>query len=447
MLNKTRFKIIDLYSKTNVHEVFDNCINEEYLSRNELLDLQFMKLRKLLIRAYQTTKYYKKLFDEIGFIPHRIHDFNDINIIPIQTKQNIKNNFENIKSFDFNNYEPRKNRTSGSTGEPFEIYISRLTHTYLRALNYAAWHQSGYKLGDQYASFSGGSLLPGSIGLKQKIYMKLQNCIQLPSYHLGKEYFLKYLRILQTKQTKYIYGYASALSDFSKEIKDNNLDFRFVKGLFSSSDMLYPAQRKLIEEVIGTKITDIYGNPESGLISYECNEHSGYHYGMLNSYVEITDEAGKNLEQGNQGKVVVTSLNSECFPIIRYDNGDIASMTNENCSCGRGLIKLTNLGGRSRDYVILRNGQHIHGAFFNHLSSIYKANWLNRYHIIQNNQDELIFQCLVNRKPTEEELNSIKNEIKTGTGNLIRIETQIVDDIPVTKMGKYKLISREFDTN
>jgi len=376
-----------------------------------------------------------------------MNDFEDIEKIPIQTKQDFRKHLEEVKSSDFEKYGPRGHRTSGSTGEPFKIYKSRLTHSYLRALNYAAWHQKGYNLGDEFASFSGGSLFHGSVSSLQKVYTYLQNCTQLPSYHLNKEYFLAYLERLQTKRIKFIYGYASVLNDFATEIKDRKMDFSFVNGLFTSSDMLYPAQRKLIEEVIGTEIIDIYGNPESGLISYECSEHSGYHYGMMNSYVEITDENGKNIPENKQGKVIVTSLNSQCFPLIRYDNGDLAALTKEKCKCGRELLKINNLGGRSRDYVILKDGRHIHGAFFNHLKSVYSAEWLNRYHIIQKSNDELIFQCLVNRTPSENELKEIKNEISAGTNNLIKIETKIVEEIPISRMGKYKLISREFENN
>ncbi len=447
MLNIMKFKIIDIYTKTDVVNIYNKCLEEEWLPPYDLKLMQFLKLKELLKHAYQYTRYYKKLFDDVGFNPNKMKDFDDINVIPIQTKQDIRKNFEDLKSFDFKIYKPNKNRTSGSTGEPFEIYQSRLSHSYLRALNFASWHQTGYNLGDNYAAFSGGSLLPGSIGFMQHAYTFLQNCTPLPSYHLNKDYFLKYLNKLQSKKIKFIYGYTSALYDFAKTIKDKNLEFSFVKGLFSSSDMLYPAQRKLIEDVIGIKIIDIYGNPESGLISYECNSHNGYHYGMLNSYVEITDEEGHNLNENLQGKVIVTSLNSNCFPIIRYDNGDIAALSNAKCECGRGLQKLNNLGGRSRDFIILKNGRHIHGAFFNHLNSIYKAKWLYRYHVIQKNYDELILQCMVNRKPTSRELNEIKKEIIIGTNNLIKINTQIVDDIPMTKMGKYKLISREFENS
>ena len=107
------------------------------------------------------------------------------------------------------------------------------------------------------------------------------------------------------------------------------------------------------------------------------------------------------------------------------------------------LIK--NLGGRSRDYIVLSDGRHIHGAFFNHLESMYAADWLQRYHIVQHSKTQLTIQCLVNRPPSIGELNAIIKEIRTGTGNKLEVDIQVVESIPMTAMGKYKLITREFN--
>jgi phenylacetate-CoA ligase len=351
-----------------------------------------------------------------------------------------------MRSEDFARHAPRITRTSGSTGEPFTIYHSGLSHTYLRALNFAAWNQAGYKPGDRYATFSGGSLMPDSIGFKQIVYSCLLNSRPLPSYHLSREHFIRYLSILQRERVEYVYGYASALHDFAKTIEAQGLDFSFLRGVFTSSDMLYPPQRQAIERVLGVKIIDIYGNPESGLMSYECSQHDGFHQGMQNAFVEIVDADGQPVPDGMVGRVIVTSLNNRCFPIVRYDTGDEAAITREDCPCGRGLIKIRQLGGRSRDYIVLPDGRHIHGAFFNHLTSIYHAPWLDRYHINQRAPDLLEFQCLVSRKPAPAELEAIAAEIRTGTSGLLQVDVKVVDEMPMTRRGKYKLITRSFES-
>lgn len=446
MLNNLRFKFIDAYMRTNVTGIFPECLKTEWLSRSALEELQFRRLKDLLSHAGDSTPYFSKLYSDCGFDPRKISGFSDIRKIPIQTKQSIRANFDDLKSADFPKHAARITRTSGSTGEPFTIYHSGLAHTYLRALNFAAWNQAGYTLGDRYATFAGGSLMPDTIGFKQTVYAWLLNCRPLPSYHLSREHFVRYLNILQHEKVKYIYGYASALHDFSRTIEEQGLDFSFLRGVFTSSDMLYPPQRQSIERVLGVRIIDIYGNPESGLMSYECQEHDGFHQGMQNAFVEIADVDGNPVPDGTVGRVIVTSLNNRCFPIIRYDTGDEASISREECSCGRGLIKIKQLGGRSRDFIVLPDGRHIHGAFFNHLTSIYHAPWLDRYHIDQAAPDLLEFQCLVNHQPTPEELDAIASEIRTGTSGLLRVEVRVVDEIPMTRRGKYKLITRSFET-
>jgi len=447
MLNKINFKIIDWYMKTSVVKLFKSCKIEQWYDRIKLEEIQLLKLKELLIHSFEKSEYYNKLFKEYNFNPYKVENLFDIKILPILTKKNIRKNFNFFKSKDFKKYSPRITRTSGSTGEPLSIYHSGLSHSYLRALNFLAWNQAGYELGDKYVTFSGGSLSKDSIELKHRVYSFLLNQIQIPSYHLNPNYFNNYIEKIKKERVKYIYGYASALYDLVKESKIKNLNFNFIKGVFTTSDMLFKNQRELIEKFFGLKIIDIYGNPESGLISFECCEHNGYHYGMQNAYVEIVDEDGNLLEEGKVGRIIVTSLNNLCFPIIRYDTGDIGSISKENCKCGRGYIKIKNLGGRSRDYIVLKDGRHIHGAFFNHLSSIYTADWLDRYHIKQISLDKIIFQCLVNRKVNKDDLEKIKLEILKGLGKDISVEVEVVDYIPLTNMGKYKLISREFRDN
>ncbi len=444
ILNRAAFRLIDFYMKTTVVSAFDSCRRDEWRSRGELDERQAARLKELARQAARNTVYYARLFAECGFDPERAEP-ESLRKLPILTKALIRQNFRDLLAKDYQAYAPRITRTSGSTGEPLSIYHTGLSHTYLRALNFAGWSQKGYRLGDPYAAFAGGSLLPDTIGFKQTVYAWLQNCRTMPSYHLSRERFDRYRDRLRQKRIPYIYGYASALYDFARAVEGRHLDFSFLRGLFTTADMLYPAQRRLIESVLGTKIVDIYGNPESGLMSYECQQHDGFHYGMQNAWVEIADDEGNPLPEGEVGHILVTSLNNFSFPLFRYDTGDEGALSRAPCACGRGYLKIVRLGGRSRDYIVLPDGRHIHGAFFNHLQSIYSADWLDRYHIRQPSKSELIFECLCNRKPTPGDLEAVANEIRTGTHGLLRVQVIPVESLPMTRRGKYKLISREFE--
>lgn len=438
------FRLIDAYMKTQVVERLEKCRRDEWQSQTVLDELQAKRLKELFQHAARNSAYYARLFAECELDPDTA-DFAALNRLPILTKQRIRDHFNEILARDYRGYAPRITRTSGSTGEPLTIYHTALSHTYLRALNFAAWSQRGYRLGDPYAAFAGGSLLPDTVGFRQAVYARLQNCYVMPSYHLSVDRFEKYLDRLLRRRIPYVYGYASALYDFVQAVASRGLSFDFIRGIFTTADMLYPAQRRAIESVLGIQIVDIYGNPESGLMAYECERHDGFHYGMQNAYVEVTDDDGRPRPEGQVGHIIVTSLNNFSFPLIRYDTGDEGALSRAPCPCGRGYVKIVQLGGRSRDYIVLPDGRHIHGAFFNHLHSIYTADWLIRYHIRQPSPSELIFECLCSRTPHREELEQIAAEIRTGTQGLLQVRVQPVDHLPLTRRGKYKLIVREFE--
>jgi len=445
LFRRIRYAIIDLYMRTDVWWAFWKCLQDEWRSQAEWEEFQARRRRELAEHAARMTSFYARLFAECGFRPEHAEDAAEWQKLPILTKQTIRANFSDLIARDFRRYAPRISRTSGSTGEPLTVYHTGLSHTYLRALNFAGWAQRGYRLGDPYAAFAGGSLLPDALGFQQRVYAWLQHCYVMPSYHLSRDRFERYLTILRARRIAYVYGYASALYDFSLQMQDRQRELPPLRGVFTTADMLFPAQRRFIEHTLGTEITDIYGNPESGLMSYECDRHSGFHYGMQNAWVEIVDDQGAPVPEGTVGRVVVTSLNNFSFPMLRYDTGDEGALCTAPCACGRGYHRIVQLAGRSRDYIVLPDGRHIHGAFFNHLKSIYEADWLMRYHIHQPSREEIVFQCLCRRPPTPAELEAIASEIRTGTGHLIRVTMEVKDELPLTRRGKYKLITRAFD--
>lgn len=441
------FRLIDLYMRTRVVPIFWQCLEDEWKPLGYWRDWQRNRLAELMKHAASRTRYYRHLFSQMGFENASRIEADQLVQLPILTKALIRQHFNELVADNYHEFAPRISRTSGSTGEPLTVYHTGLSHTYLRALNFAGWAQRGYRLGDPYVAFAGGSLLPDTLGFKQRVYAWLQNCRVVPSYHLSRDRFEQGMRELCRRRIPYLYGYASALYDLACQVGNSGWDFSFLRGIFTTADMLFPAQRKMIESVMGVSIIDIYGNPESGLMSYECEQHQGFHYGMQNAYVEVVDESGRPLPEGQVGRIVVTSLNNFSFPMLRYETGDEGAISTAPCSCGRGYVRIIQLGGRSRDYVVLPDGRHIHGAFFNHLNSIYTADWLARYHIRQPTPHELIFECLCYRPPTAKEREAVAAEIRAGTDGLVSVRVEEVESLPMTRRGKYKLISREFEEN
>jgi len=160
---------------------------------------------------------------------------------------------------------------------------------------------------------------------------------------------------------------------------------------------------------------------------------------MESVYVEIVDEDGRRLPEGETGRIITTNLSIRAMPLLRYETGDVGAITSEPCACGRGLQRVVNLQGRDRDVILTPAGRKVHGAFFNHFDPFYKADWLHRFQVYQPELETLIIRVVVTREPSEAEKHVLIEELRRGLGEMdFRIE--VVDDIELTRTGKFRVV-------
>ena len=125
--------------------------------------------------------------------------------------------------------------------------------------------------------------------------------------------------------------------------------------------------RKEIEKLLGIKAHDIYGLTEicGPGVSFECEEQTGMHINEDYFLPEIIDpETGKQLPEGSTGELVFTTIQKYGMPLIRYRTRDICTLTREKCSCGRTLIKMSRVTGRTDDMLIIRG---VNAVSYTHL--------------------------------------------------------------------------------
>ncbi|HEY1407104.1 MAG TPA: phenylacetate--CoA ligase, partial [Spirochaetota bacterium] len=153
-------------------------------------------------------------------------------------------------------------------------------------------------------------------------------------------------------------SYAINMVDYaSKNMPD--FDFRKTnlrRGIFGAEPWTNE-MRKEIESRMGIDAYDIYGLSEviGPGVSCECSAKNGLHVSEDFFYVEIIDpDTGEVLPEGSLGEIVYTSLTKECCPVIRYRSRDITRIYRDNCSCGRTMIKMDKVSGRSDDMLIIR---------------------------------------------------------------------------------------------
>ena len=429
------FKIIDYFRKTETVKIYDYLLKSQWMSNDKIAEIQFENLKKLLIHANTNVPFYNRRFLSCGFNPLKFSDLSELSAIPILTKDEVRENFDDIKAKNFDDFIPRITQTGGSTGKPFITFKDKFSHSYLWANNFRGWNAAGYELGDRFIQIATGSLLPNTTSINNKLYNYFQNSQLVPSYHLSEEKLTEIIRIVNKSNANFIYGYSSTISLLANYCVQHNVNIRKgIKAIFTSSDMLYQNQRDEIEKAFNTKVFDIYGCPEGGVLTFECNNHSGYHINQESAY--ITTE---NINELGIGNIISTPLFNYAFPLIKYNTGDVGKIETSDCTCGRGMQKISELGGRIRDFVILEDGRYIHGAFFNHLEAFYNADWIKQYQIIQNSLNELTLKFTCSAEPVEEDLKKIKESLRKGLLPNLNINFDF-SGVEYTKGGKFRLI-------
>lgn len=334
----------------------------EWLSEKDLYDLQSKKLRLLVEHCYNNVPYYKKVFDDLGLTPDDIQSREDLSKIPILTKQIIKENFDDLISLDAGSRQMFDGSTGGSTGTPMRFKEDVNSWNSLRALNFRGWSWAGFQVGEKLFTLAGNSLVKkntkGRKWLEKNLYDRLimrnekHNCTDITPNALKG-----YYKSMMKYKPAALRGYASSLYFFAKYIEQNHLSVCPIKVIFTTGEKLQPQYRYKIQQVFHAPVFDGYGASDGGVSAHECYMHEGLHIGEEHCIIEIVNNDGVVVPDGEIGHVVSTDLNNYVFPFLRYKVGDLAFIKSSLCSCGRKHRLLGEVIGREGRAIYNKQGR------------------------------------------------------------------------------------------
>ena len=207
-------------------------------------------------------------------------------------------------------------------------------------------------------------------------------------------------------------------------------------GILSTSMMLLPHERKLIEKVFSCKVTDRYGCEEVSLIGCECEKHHGMHMNIEHLVIEFIKDDGTTAQAGEPGNIVVTDLMNFAMPFIRYKIEDVGVPIDTVCSCGRGLPLMGKVTGRVADFLMRKNGDRVAGISLIE-NTLTEMAGIDQMQIIQNSLDDMILNIVPGRAFNEDvQLTLVRYFEKTFPDTAITINK--VEKILPEPSGKYR---------
>lgn len=326
------------------------------LSPEERLNFINTKKKEILNYHLQNNSYYRNFVEK-----SEIENWNEV---PVMTKKDFQKPLAKRLSQGYTKKTVFKNKTSGSSGDPFVFAKDKYAHaiTWASIIYRFGWY--GIDFNTSYQARFYGIPLDFMSYTKERIKDFLGQRYRFTIFDLSDEVLEKVLQKFKQKRFDYINGYTSSIVLFAKFLQKKNIVLTDVcptlKVCMVTSEMLFEEDKLLMEKQFGIPIVNEYGASELDLIAFQ-NLDGEWQMNAETLFVEILDENNQPVPYGNEGKVVITSLYNKAHPFIRYDIGDIGIL-DEKSTIHKPILK--KLIGRTNDIAILPSGKKSPGLTF-----------------------------------------------------------------------------------
>jgi phenylacetate-CoA ligase len=418
--------------------VMEEMGKNEWMSYEDLLDYQNEKLRPLVKHAYETVPYYRKVMDERKIKPSEINNVDDLQKLPVLTREDVKKHFEKLISRSFRKRDLIPGHTSGTTGSPLEFFWDQKTCVYNNAADWRQKNWAGLNYGERYAVLLGRMIVPRKVESPPFWRMNyLHNQLWLSSFHLSEKNMAKYVKKLEDYKAKALEAYPSTAFILAKYLEAQKKTIP-LRAVLTSSEPLLTIQRETIEKSFECKVFDFYGMAERVIFAGECDKHEGLHLNMDYGITEILDERNEPVERGRMGWVVGTSLHNYAMPFIRYKTSDVSSIRRGKCACGRGFPLMSDVTTKAEDIVVTRDGRFISPSVLTH--PFKPLHNIKMSQIIQEDLDLIRIKIVKGKDYTERDTETLLHSFKERVGLQMKVEIEFVDSLERMSSGKFKWV-------
>ena len=439
-----RHVVYPLHERALKRPTFDY-LNElersQWLSREAIEHLQLDKLQRFLRTALDHCSWHAQRLRACGLadiLERGRLTLDDLQRLPTMTKQDARENgaamcWSNVAggSFPYN--------TGGSSGAPLIFRFGRLRQASDAAGRIRARRWWGVDVGDHEIYLWGAPSKPTGTDRIKSLRDRLLNQLVLNAFDMSPKNMDAYIVAIRAYRPHCVYGYASSVALLAAHARERGASLQSpgLRVVCTTGEPLYPHQRALIAEVFKAPVANEFGSRDMGFTAHEtpANEMLLMSESII---LEVLDNDGNPAAPGELGEAVMTGLCSEAQPFIRYRTGDMVRLGREPPSCGRGLHRITEIAGRTTDFVVRSDGSIMHA-----LAVIYVVRAIEgvaEFKLIQHTPSEVEVQCVPDARWSQASEAAIVDGLQKRLGESCRVTIRLVAGIAREASGKYRYV-------
>jgi len=293
--------------------------------------------------------------------------------------------------------------------------------------------------------------------IRERIDAFFMRRLFIPAYEIKDANIRGFIRKLQKHRPVLVDGYAESFNFLAHYAHSHGLDGFQPKAVMSSAQIMPEQVREAIETRFKTSVFDKYGSREFSGIAYEDESHDG-HLVMAESYIVEILKDGRPALPGEIGEIVITDLNNFHVPLIRYRIGDLAMAVADKpvdelggdtdgtapAAPARQFPRIGRIEGRSQAIVLCSNGAWLPGTFFAHFFKDHDQ-IIRHYQVVQKERGSITINIVPGLHYSEDAMDAIVRDLRHFTGTDMRIETAVVENIPLLRTGKRTSVVSKLD--
>lgn len=439
LVRRILFPLDEWRTGSHVGRYLTECRNLPFLSRDELLNLQWTRVKAILQHAFDNVPFYRRRFQEARCFPQDIRSAEDLRKIPPLTKSDIMNNLVALRATTLPEELVHRDVTGGTTGFSLAFYRDNDCYDRRKAITMREYESYGWSVGEKVAFLWPAiqDLMP-SPGMKARIHNALigRTLILYPE-KFNEQTMSCLLHRLRDFRPFLLKTFPNSLALLAKFASENGWRIR-PECIVSVGEPLLSGHRELFGEVFQCAVFNVYCCRECGTIAFECPCQGKMHINSDNVFLEFCGKQGP-VNDGEVGEILVTDLLNRAMPLIRYKIGDMGTAVAGICQCGRNFPFMHIVAGRVSDFLISPiDGSLISGAIL--VDLLMARPEIGRLQLIQHSLNTV--EVRVEDAKGKNALLSdwLLRTLKKTLGQETRILITFVEDIPKEKSGKYRLV-------